>query len=125
MGGNEGFRFARLAEFRHQQENPRQALFAGVEELIDKIGLGSHAAGQQKLEEYVGECRLVMHHSDHFVSADLERCAGVHGSRGRHVQPDNCGERLLPNKIARGEKGDCGFFPVCETTVTLARPFCR
>ena len=43
---NEDFRFARLAEFRHQQEDPRQALFAGIEQLIDKIGLRPHAAGQ-------------------------------------------------------------------------------
>jgi hypothetical protein len=38
-----------LAKFRHQQQNPRQTLFAGVEQLIHKIGLDAHAAGQQKL----------------------------------------------------------------------------
>jgi hypothetical protein len=43
------FRFSRLAKFRQQQENSRQSLFAGVEKLIDKIGLGSHAADQQEL----------------------------------------------------------------------------
>jgi hypothetical protein len=43
------------AEFRHQQENPRQPLFTGVEKLIDKIGLASHAAGQQELEEQIRE----------------------------------------------------------------------
>jgi len=36
---NVGFAFTRLAKFRHQQEYPSQALLAGVEELIDKIGL--------------------------------------------------------------------------------------
>ena len=46
---NQRFRFSRLAKFRHQQENSRQTLFAGVEKLIDKISLGSHTAGQQKL----------------------------------------------------------------------------
>jgi len=97
---NEGFRFAGLAEFRHQEEDPRQTLFAGVEQLIDKICLGSHAAGQQELEKQVGECGLVMHHSDHFVPADLERCTGVHGSGGGHMQPDDCRERLLSDKIA-------------------------
>ena len=39
------FRFSRLAKLRQQQENSRQTLFAGVEKLIDKIGLGSHASG--------------------------------------------------------------------------------
>ena len=38
------FQFARLAEFGHQQQNPRQALFAGAEKLIDQIGLDAHAA---------------------------------------------------------------------------------
>jgi hypothetical protein len=47
---NESFRFIGLAEFRHQEENPRQTLFAGVEQLTDKAGLSSHAAGQQELE---------------------------------------------------------------------------
>ena len=42
---NQRFRLTRLTEFRHQQENSRQTLFAGVEKLIDKIGLGSHTAG--------------------------------------------------------------------------------
>jgi len=50
-GRNEGLRLAGTAEFGHQQENPRQAFFTGIEELIDKIGLGSHAAGQQELEK--------------------------------------------------------------------------
>ena len=36
--GNQGFRIAGHAEFRHQQKNPGQTFFAGVEELIDKIG---------------------------------------------------------------------------------------
>ena len=48
---NESFRYPGLAEFRHQEEDPRQSLFAGVEQLIDKVGLGSHAAGQQELEK--------------------------------------------------------------------------
>jgi hypothetical protein len=65
-------------------------LLAGVEELIDKICLASHAASQQEPEEYAGECWLIRHHSNHFTSADPERRAGVHGSGGRHVQPDNC-----------------------------------
>ena len=92
IGRDEGFRFAGLAEFRHQKENPRQALFAGVEELIDKVGLGSHAAGQQELEKQISECGFVMHYPNHFASADLERCAGVHCSGGGHMQASDCRE---------------------------------
>src|SRR5450631_2847572 len=42
---NQRFRFPRLAKLGQQQENPRQTLLAGVEKLIDQIGLGSNAAG--------------------------------------------------------------------------------
>src|SRR5580692_9584183 len=59
-GRDGSVRFTRLAEFRHQKKNPRQAFFAGVEELIDKICLGSHATSKQELEEYIGECSLLM-----------------------------------------------------------------
>ncbi len=44
-------RFAGHAELRHQQKDPGQALFAGVKKLVHQVGLGAHAAGQQKLEE--------------------------------------------------------------------------
>src|ERR1035441_7529870 len=43
-GRNELCRFSRLAVIGHQKEEPCEALFAGVEELINKICLGSHAA---------------------------------------------------------------------------------
>ena len=42
--GNDSFRFARLAELSHQQQNPRQPLLAGVEELVDQIGLNAHTS---------------------------------------------------------------------------------
>jgi hypothetical protein len=45
---NQSFRLTRLAKLRHQKENSRQTLFAGIEQLIDKISLGSHTPGQQK-----------------------------------------------------------------------------
>src|ERR1700683_4236680 len=84
--GDEGSRRTRLAEFRHQQENPREALFAGIEKLIDKIGLDAHAADQQKLEEYVGKGWLVVHHANHFISANLQRGAGADGGSGCQMQ---------------------------------------
>jgi len=99
---NEGFRFARLAEFRHQEENPRQTLFAGVEELVDKVGLGSHAAGQKELEKQISECGFVVHHSNHFASTDLKRCTGVHCRCGGHMQAGDRRERLLSDKFTGG-----------------------
>ena len=49
---------ARFTKFGHQQQNPCQALLAGVEKLIDEISLSSHAAGKQKLQEQIGEGSL-------------------------------------------------------------------
>src|ERR1017187_10244555 len=46
-GRDEAFVSTRLTKFRQQQENPGQTLFARVEKLINKIGLGSHTPGQQ------------------------------------------------------------------------------
>ena len=46
---NKGRRFLRLPKFGHQQENPRQSFFAGVEKPIDKICLGPHTSCQQEL----------------------------------------------------------------------------
>ena len=53
-----------------------------------------------------------MHHANHFVSANLERGTGSNGGSSRHMQTDDCRERLLSNKIAGGEKRDCGFLSV-------------
>ena len=51
--GNVLFRLARLPEFRHQEQNPRQTLFTGVEKVIDEVGLNAHAALQQELQEEI------------------------------------------------------------------------
>jgi len=49
-GRDKGFRLPRLAIFGHQQKNSRQTPLAGVEKLIDQIGLGSHTPGQEKFQ---------------------------------------------------------------------------
>ena len=51
--GYQGFRFAWLSKIRHQQQHSSQALFTGVEQLIDKIGLRARAPGQQELQKEV------------------------------------------------------------------------
>ena len=109
---NIGFVSTWFPELGHQQEDPRKAFFAGIEELIDKIGLGSHAARQQEFEEQVGKCRFVMHHANHFASADFERCAGVNRGSGGHAQSLYGRKRLLSNKIECGQQSDCGLFAV-------------
>src|ERR1035437_2188518 len=109
-GRNEGFRLPRLPKLRHQQENPCQTLLAGVEQLIDQIGLGPHAAGQQELQEDVGEGWFIMHHADHLLPRYLERCTDDNGRGSGHMQPPHARQRLVPNEFPGGEKRDRGLF---------------
>ena len=44
--GDQGFRFSGFAEFRHEQQDSCQSLFAVIEKLIDKIRLRTHTASQ-------------------------------------------------------------------------------
>jgi hypothetical protein len=80
---NESLSFPGLPNSAIKRENSRQALFAGIEELVDKIGRGSHVVCQQELQEDVGERRFVMHLANHFVPPDFERGAGDFGSDRR------------------------------------------
>jgi hypothetical protein len=45
--GNYSFGLALLAKMGQQQENPSQALLAGVEKLVDEIRFVSDVAGKQ------------------------------------------------------------------------------
>jgi len=120
---NELFRFAGLAKFRHQQENPRQTFFAGVEELIDKIGLDPHAARQKELKKDIRKCRLIMHNTDHLISSDSECRTGTDGGCRGQTQPHYCRQRLFSHKFASRQKCNCGLF--ADTTVSLALPLCK
>ena len=109
-GRNEGFRFSWLAEFRHQQEDSRQTLFAGVEKLIDEVSLGSHAAGQEEFQKYVGEGVLLVHHLDHLLPSNPERSARVdRGGRGQ-AQSGHRRDGFLSDEIAAGENRDRCLF---------------
>ena len=94
-------RLSRLAKLCHQQQNPRQAFFTGVEKLIDKIGLDAHAAVQQKLQEQIGEVVLLVHDADHLFPRYLERDAGGNGCGCGQTQPRHRRERTLSHKVAR------------------------
>ena len=49
-----------LPKIREQKQSPRQALLAGVEEMVDKVFFHPDRAGQQVGDELVGEGRIVM-----------------------------------------------------------------
>ena len=109
---DQSFRLSRFAELGHQQENSGEALFAGIEKLIYKIGLGAHAASEQKLEEEIGERMLFVHYADHLLPFDFQRRAGVDGAgRGQPQSGDTC-DGFLSYEIPGGEKRNGGFFSV-------------
>ena len=54
-----------LAEIREQQENARQALLAGVEELIDQVRFDPRIPRQKMGDEQLGERGFVMKDLDH------------------------------------------------------------
>jgi hypothetical protein len=116
---------SRLTKFGHQQENSRQTPFAGVEKLIDKIGLGSHAPGQQEFQVHFGEGMLLVHHADHLSPLYPERCTGGNGAGSGHMQPAHARQRLLSNEFPGGRSAMVASFPSCETTVSFARPVRR
>ena len=64
-----------------------------------------------------------MHHADHLLPLDLHCCTSGEAVAVAMMQPTHSCERLLSNEVAYGEKSDCGFFTVFETTVSFARPF--
>jgi len=68
----------RFAKLRHQQENPRQKSCAGVEEMIEKVGLRSHGV-KKKFDEYLEEGRLLVHRAEHLLSLYLQCRAVVNG----------------------------------------------
>jgi len=103
--GNQYVLLARLAEFRHQQKDARQTLFAGIEELIDEICLGTHAALQEKLQKQVGEATFLVHRTDHFIPYNLECSAGSNRGGSRQAPTNCCGKRLFSDKVSSGE--DC------------------
>jgi len=106
---NQGFRLARLSKFRHQQENARQASFAGVEQLVDKVSLDADASGEQELEEQVREGMLRVQGADHLFAGDLEGGAGDDGGGGGEARSGDGDERILSHELAGVEQGDGGF----------------
>jgi len=106
---NQRLRFARSSELRHQQENACQTPFAGVEELVDEVCLGSHAAGQQKFQEQVRKLVLLVHYANHLFPAYLQCGAGGDRLGRGQTQPVRRRERLFSHKIACRKERDGGF----------------
>ena len=117
------FCFSRLAKLRQQQEDPRQTLFAGVEKLIDKIGLGSHATRQEELQEQVGERMLLVKNTDDLSPLNLESRQGVIAVAVASRRPAIPAIDSSPTNSPAETSAIVASLPLVETTVRLARPF--
>ncbi len=109
-GGDHGDGLAGLAEVGHEEEGSGQAFFAGVEELVDEIGLGTHAAVKEEVHEEVGERMLLMEDANHGVAVDHESGAGGDGGGGGQAQTTGGGYGVLAHEVAHGEERDGGLF---------------
>ncbi len=110
-GWDSGRRLPWPTKFSHEEQRPRQTLLTVVEELIDKIFLGSNSSKEHKLQEEIGELMLLMQQLHHLLTIQLEGCACGGCSGGRDAKPRYSSERLLAEKITGGKKRDRGLFP--------------
>jgi hypothetical protein len=108
-GGDKGFGLAGFTEFGHEKEGAGEALFAGVEELVDEVGLGLHAAGEEETKEEVRERVVVVEGLDHLFAIDLGGDTGCDGGGGGHAQAAGASDRFLTDELAGDEQGDGGF----------------
>ena len=76
--GNDSFGLAFLAEMGQEQENPSQALLAGVEHLVDEIRFVSDDAGKQMTDKCIREQMLFVEHSRHRELLNLGKSAVSH-----------------------------------------------
>jgi hypothetical protein len=100
--------FAFLAEIRQQQEQPREAFLARIEQLIDQIRFNPDGAAEQMGNEHLGKRRLAMDHIDDgcpFQPHD----DGVRHGRDRRDALRLPGQTSLAEEFIRSEKRDDRF----------------
>src|SRR5579864_5794191 len=61
-----------LPEVSKEQENPCQPLLAGIEQLVDEIGLELHIAREQERREHLRQFRFLMKQTNHRVLFDSD-----------------------------------------------------
>ena len=94
------------------KENSGQALFAGVEELVHKIGLDAHAACEKKRNEDFGKWLLLMQGAEHLGPLDPESGAVSTGGCSGRMQGAGACQRLFANEIAGGQESDGSLLAV-------------
>jgi len=93
---------------REKQERARQALFAGIEELVDQILFDPNVVREHIRDEMGRQRMLGVEHAEHFVFLDDEDRGGRNGGSRAHA--DRLARHAsLAKKVARTEHGDDGF----------------
>ena len=102
------FWHAFFAEIRQKEKGSSKPLLAGVEQLIDKVGLDTTVAGQQMGDKQFGEGRLRVNYADNFgLRHSCDRTFSERGDR-RQTQ-DLSGQTSFPEEIAGSKNRDYGF----------------
>src|ERR1700730_15013091 len=101
-GGRNGLRPAILAEIRQEEQRAGQALFAGVEELVDEVLLDPAVAGQQVGREQLAKRRFGVQDTDHLALRYPHHFALDHGPSGRQAQR-LADQAALAEEVARPE----------------------
>src|SRR5450631_4525501 len=63
--GDKRFRLALIAIVRQQQQQPRQPPLAGIEQLLDEVGLDPYGPVQDMVYEHLCKFWLFLDHADH------------------------------------------------------------
>src|SRR5271166_3484016 len=92
-------RFALLPEIGQQQQNSRQPLLTGVEQLVDEIFLDLDVAGEQMGNEHLGERGFIMEETNHSSLLQFHDRARGNRDGGGHAQRLS-GQTTFPEKIA-------------------------
>jgi len=107
--GKDVFGFIFLAVAGEEKEGAGEALFAGIEELVDEIFLDANVAREHVGDEAIGEGMLGVKDANHFLLFDDEDGGGSDGGGGGDAVGLS-GEAAFAEEVARAENGDDGFF---------------
>jgi len=98
-----------LAIACEEQQRARQALFTGIEELIDQVLLNSDVPSQHEGDEAIGELMFGVEDANHLGFFDHER--GGRRNSGRRTNPNRLtGEASFANEIPRAQDGHDRLF---------------
>ena len=107
--GKNPLEFVFLAIAREKQERTRQALFAGIEELIDQVLLDSDIPREHECDKAVGKLMFGVKDTNHLGFFDYERGGWRNG--GRRTNPNRLtGEASFANEIPRPQDGHDRLF---------------